>query len=478
MPPTIARIARNRPTLTPTERIQRRRLIFQDGLSLLSLILITTCIAVLTYYFFHSFDEHRSVLERRWFARGQAALASGKPADAVRDFRSALALSAANPNYEMALALALADSGHTDEAYAYFSSLHDASPGDGFLNLQLARLAVRRHNSARALAFYQAALNGLWYGQGTERRLQIRLELANYLLSLGRTNEAQGQLLAAEGNSLDKPTAILDIANLLVQAKDPADAWTAYRRVESHPGATPSQVLQALRGEADVAQSMGQYKRAAQALDRYMAKARQHPTIATPEERQFVRQERAHLQRMLQLIPFYALPPKQHAERVLAGAAIAHRRYISCSAQLQAEKANSETAADATGPAQSVPSGPDTTRENNADSSNSTKPHSKPSLFAKSLSRFGLSRKASPQAAVIVPAASSNDTANFSALGTQWDTELRHLQPANLAGNAPLEQTLTAWTNQAEILTAKLCGPPTGDNALLLQLAQTPDKSE
>lgn len=430
--PTIARIAHNRPTLTSTERIQRRRLIFQDGLSLLSLILITTCIAVLTYYFFHSFDEHRSELEKRWFARGQKALAAGQPAGAVQDFRSALALSAANPAYEMALAQALADSGHTDEAYAYFSSLHDAAPGDGFLNLQLARLAVRRRNPTRAVAFYQSALNGVWYGQGTERRLQIRLELANYLLSLGRTDEAQGQLLAAEGNSLDQPTAILDIANLLVGANDPSDAGTAYRRVETHPVATPSQVLQALRGEAAVAQSMGQYKRAAQALDRYTIKARQHPTAATPEEKQAVRQQRAHLQRMLQLIPFYALPPKQHSERVLLGAAIAHRRYASCVAKLQPGQTSSPGSAGA----------------------------------------------AASSATVVGSTTSSADSAALTALGTQWTQNLQSLEPANLAGNAPLEQTLISWTNQAEILTAKLCGPPTGDDALLLQLAQTPDKTE
>ncbi|MGC1784549.1 MAG: tetratricopeptide repeat protein [Acidobacteriaceae bacterium] len=435
--PTAARIAHSRPTLTPTERIQRRRLIFQDSLSLLGLILIATCIAVLTSFFSGSFQEHRRVLEKRWFARGQEALASGRPADAVQDFRSALALSAGNADYEMALAQALADSGHTEEAYTYFSSLHDAAPGDGFLNLQLARLAVRRHNPARAVAFYQAALNGLWYGEGTERRLQIRLELANYLLSRGRANEAQGQLLAAEGNSLDQPTAILDIANLLVQAADPSDAWTAYGRVESHPAATPSQVLQALQGEAEVAQSMGQYKRAAQALDRYIVKARQHPGAATPQEWQAVRQQRTRLQRMLQLIPFYALPPKQHSERVLLGAAIAHRRYASCLARLRPAEGSGSS------------------------DSNST-----------------TSGPAAASATAAAPAISSGDSAALTALGTQWTQELQSLQPANLAGNAPLEQTLMNWTNRAEILTAKLCGPPTGNDALLLQLAQTPDKTE
>jgi tetratricopeptide (TPR) repeat protein len=477
--PLPARATNNRPALNPTERILRRRLIFQDSLSIVTLIVISICIGVLTYFFFGSFQEHRSVLEKRWYARGQKALASGHPTEAVPAFRSALSLSAANPDYEMSLAEALAASGHTEEAYAYFSSLHDAKPGDGFLNLQLARLAVRQNNPARAIAFYQAALNGLWYGQGTARRFQIRLELSKYLMTLGKANEAQGQLLAAEGNSLDRPAAILEVANLLAQASDPSDAWTAYRRIEVHPGASTSQALQALEGEATVAQSMGQYKRAAQSLDRYVSKVRQHPSAATSEEKQAVRRQLACLQQMLQLIPFYALPPKQRYERLLRSAAIAHQRYVSCSVQLQTRKATSETGLNATGSALSVQnqSSPDATRQDDANLSNSNKSHSKLDLFAKSLSRFALSRKASPQPAVVAPAIGSNDSANFSALGAQWP-ELQHLKPANLAGNAPLEQTLGTWTSETELLTAKLCGPPSGNDALLLQLAQTPDKTE
>lgn len=468
----------SRPALSPAERLQRRRLIFQDSLSLMILVLISIAIGVVTFFFFGSFQQHRSVLEKRWYARGQEALANGHPAEAVPAFRSALTLSAANPSYEMSLAQALAASGHTQEAYAYFSSLRDAEPGDGFLNLQLARLEVRRDNAARAIAFYQAALNGLWYGEGTARRLQIRLELAKYLLTLGKPNEAQGQLLAAEGNSLDQPRAILDIANLLALAADPSDSWTAYRRVEKHPGATPNQVLQALEGEAKVATSMGQYKRATQSLDRYAAKARQNPTAATRDEKQSIQQQKLHLQQLLQLIPFYALPPRQRYERLLRSAAIAHRRYDSCLAQLQTEKATGETGVNATVSASSVQnqSSPDTTDKDDADSSNPNKSHSKLDLFAKSLSRFGLSRKTNRQP-VIAPPTGSDNSADFSALGARWP-ELQHLKPANLAGNAPLEQTLTNWTNEVEIVTAKLCGPPTGNDALLLQLAQTPDKTE
>jgi tetratricopeptide (TPR) repeat protein len=397
--------------LTPAERILRRRLIVQDSLALLSLTLIAICFAVLTYFFFHSFVEHRSVLQKRWFERGQVALSAGRPADAVEDFRSALSFSSSNTEYQMALAQALAASGRTEEAYAYFSALHDTEPGDGFLNLQLARLAVRRRNPQQAIEYYQDALNGLWHGQGTERRLQIRLELAQYLISLGRSTEVQGDLLAAEGNSLDNPSALFAIANLLRAAEDPIDALTAFQRVERHPNANPSQILQSLDAESQIAASMGQYKRATQALTRYVAKAHQYPTASTADQVQSVERQLDKYQRMLQLIPFYALPPKQRVERILLGADIAHRRYESCAAKLQLQDI------------------------------------------------------------------SSDDAAAFSMLGTRW-TQMGSLTPAAFAGNASLQQSVIAWTNQSEILAAKLCGPPTGDDALLLQLAQTPDKTE
>lgn len=415
-----ARHAQNRQPLTPLERNQRRRLILQDSLALLGLTGITICIAVLTYFFFHSFREHRRVLEKRWFARGQIALSSGRPQDAVQDFRSALSLSAANASYEMSLAEALAAAGRTEEAYTYFSTLHEAEPGDGFLNLQLARLEVRRRNASAAIDFYRSALNGAWRGQGTERRLQIRLELAKYLLSLGKFNDAQGELLTAEGNSLDNPSALLDIAELLKQAEDPSDAWTAYQRVERHSGANPLLALQSLLGEAQIATSMGQYKRAALALDRYTAKLRQHPTASGPEEKQEVSRQLARLQGMLQLIPFYGLPPKQRAERILHEAEIAHKRFVDCTAQFQS----------------------------------------------------ALTQSQSPP-----PAATASDVASLDNLGTQWQP-MGSLNVAALAGNADIQQRLLALTSQTELLTAKLCGAPSGDNALLLQLAKVPDKTE
>lgn len=405
------RTAESKLHLTPAERIQRRRLIVQDSLSLLSLVLITIGIGVLTYFFHHSFAEHRSVLEERWYERGQTAMAGGHPAEAVEDFRSALSFSSTNTAYQMSLAQALAASGRTEEAAAYFATLHNAEPGDGFLNLQLARLAVRRGNPQQAIEYYQDALNGLWRGQGTERRLQIRLELAQYFISLGRPLEAQGQLLASEGNSLDNPAALFQIANLLRQADDPTDALITYQRVVGHRSAAAAQVLASLDAESQIAASLGQYKRAAQALTRYMVKLHQHPSAGTAQQNQSVEQQLEKYQRMSQLIPFDSLPPRQHDARILHASDIAHQRYANCLKTLQSN-----------------------------DDPNATDP-------------------------------------DLLALGTEW-TQLGSPDLHALQGNVALRNRIANWTGQAEIATAEVCGQPTGDDALLLEIAQTPDKTE
>lgn len=397
--------------LTAAERNLRRRLIFQDTLALLSLSVILVLIAVLTFYFFRSFQQHRTVLEGRWFQRGQQAMATGDPIAAVQDFRSALSLSTANPTYELALAEALAAANRNQEAYAYFSSLHDAKPGDGYLNLQLARLAVKRGDSKQAIEDYRNALTGLWYGQGVEQRFQIRLELARYLMSLGNNIDAQGDLLAAEGNSLDNPTKLLEVADLLRQAGGLSDAWTIYRRVELYRGATPSQVLRATLAGAEVSEALGQYKRSAVALGNYDARVRLHPDAAGAQEKQSAAQQLDQMQQLLKLIPFSTLPPIHIAERIHMDANIAYRRYEKCSSQIQMANAT------------------------------------------------------------------PNDLLAFTQLGNQWK-QFGTVSNSRLANTPAMQQSLLTWSNQAEILTARLCGPPTGDDALLLQLARTPDKSE
>ena len=390
----------------PTQRSWRRRLILQDTLALLTLLGITAVLSVITYFFFSSFRKHRQVLETRWYERGQQAMRTGHAPDAIEDFRSALSLSSGNRTYELALAQALGASGRTDEAFAYFSTLRDAAPADGLLNLELARLAVRKHDSTQAISFYLDALNGDWLAEGIVHRRKARLELAQYLIFLHQPAQAQKQLLTAEGNALDDPAVMNQIAALLEQANFQTDALTAYKRARQHAAPNSREMLQALLGESHVAESLGRYETANQSLERYLAKVHQvrHPpeTAATAEA------ALDQLQRLSALDPLPSLPPQQRVRRLMLDAAIAHKRYTACLAPLQTVAQNASGVA---------------------------------------------------------------------SLPEQWQsyTKLRRIQFIN---NQHMQNSLESLIEQTEILSNQLCGSPTGDDALLLQLATTPNKTE
>ncbi|HUZ04835.1 MAG TPA: hypothetical protein VMU62_05720 [Acidobacteriaceae bacterium] len=399
--------------LDSTQRGQRRRLILQDTVALLSLLGITIVLFIITFFSFSSFRTHRQVLENRWFARGQQALASGNAPYAVEAFRSALTLSSGNRTYEIALARALAASGRTDEAFAYYSTLRDATPGDGLLNLQLARLSVKKNEPAQAIAFYRNALNGDWKTEGVARRRVARLELAQYLLSQHQPLQAQEELLTAGGNALENPPVMNRIAGLLEQSNDLPDALTAYQRAQKYAKSNSPEMLQALLGENRVAESLGDYHAAAVALERYLARA--HPAHRPAPEVSVAEASLDRLQRMEALNPLPSLPPRERAKRLLANGSIAHKRFTACMAQTH----------------------------NQAQMSNQN----------------------------------PNDLAAFATLAPRWQS-FSTLRLWKVSNNQQLQDSLASLINQTEILTHRACGAPAGDDALLLQLAVVPNRTE
>jgi hypothetical protein len=62
----------------------------------------------------------------------------------------------------------------------------------------------------------------------------------------------------------------------------------------------------------------------------------------------------------------------------------------------------------------------------------------------------------------------SND---LQSLDATWKSSTGKIDRDALAGDANQQQALTDWVYSTEQTTAKLCGAPTGDDALLLQLA-------
>jgi tetratricopeptide (TPR) repeat protein len=313
------------PVLTPEERLARRRLILRDALSLFTLFVITAVIFTLTWMLYRSFENHREELGHRWKARGELALREGRPKDAIEPLRSALAY-IPDRSTEIDLATAYAESGKTTEAAAYFNTLWESAPGDGTINLQLARLAARQGNEALAVSHYEGALDGTWQGNGYDVRRQVRLELAGYLLSRGKVNQARTQLMIAAGNAPDDPAIKIQIAEMMEQAKDLQSALGIYRSVAARRP-TP---LEALEGAGRDAFGLGMYRVAAEYLNRTV----DNPLFANRDDagKAAVHNMLDMANRILVLYPAFDLPGRVRAQRILALRNIARKRMTACTA--------------------------------------------------------------------------------------------------------------------------------------------------
>jgi tetratricopeptide (TPR) repeat protein len=223
-----------RTALTPEERIEKRHLIVRDALALLSLFGMMVPLFAATLLLFRSFVLHRAELAERRLARGEKAPAGGHPDDAIDALHSALAYDPSRRTTEIELAQALGAAGRTEEALAYFNTLLETEPGNGRINLELARLAARQGNQASEKQHYQFALDGTWQGDGYVRRREVRLELARYLLQTHDAYTARKELLIAAGNAPNDPAVKLEIGGLMEQAHDPANALMVYRSMMVH----------------------------------------------------------------------------------------------------------------------------------------------------------------------------------------------------------------------------------------------------
>ncbi len=116
------------------------------------------------------YRAQRDALGTRWFNRGVADLAARRYDRAVVEFRTALLYSRDNYTYQLNLAEALVGQGRINEAYAYLINLWDREPENGYVNLELARIAAQKRAIDQALRYYHNAIYAAWPGdQETER---------------------------------------------------------------------------------------------------------------------------------------------------------------------------------------------------------------------------------------------------------------------------------------------------------------------
>ena len=217
--------------------------------ALLVLLFITTGIVVGRY--------HR--LERRlaedWYSQGDQALSAGQGPVALVDFRNALAYSRENPLFQLRLAQALAATGRVPEASVYLASLRERDPGNGPVNLELARLAAARHDVADAVQYYHNAVYCEWEGDPVVQRRAVRLELIHFLLLSDQRAAARAELLAVAGNLPPDAPLQIQVGKLLIDAGGSGDALNLFRlAISENPRSAP-----ALAGAGECYYRTGQY---------------------------------------------------------------------------------------------------------------------------------------------------------------------------------------------------------------------------
>lgn len=361
------------------------------------LTLSTVALYALTSFLFRSFSARQSQLAKQFAASGQQALNRGDAERAVSDFRSSLSYAPDDTTNRLLLAESLALSKHFEQARSYFLGLLDAQPADGFLNLQLARLARERKDSRGAIDYYRAAAVGNWSGDSLRERYTVQLELADYLLQLNDLPSARAELLIATADAPVDADVYTMLGEKFQQAKDPTDALNLYRKAIK---ANPSNAEAPYRA-GRVAYQMGNFSQAAALL----SMARRHSAEAKASE-QNVREidDLLHSARRIQELSLSSdVGPQDRIEHLLRALPIAKQRFDSCVAQSTGAPLPSD----------------------------------------------------------------------MQALQGGWnDADKLRFTRSSLQDQAE-QENLTKLIFQTEEVTSRLCGAPSGDDALLLQLANS-----
>ncbi|HEV2576968.1 MAG TPA: tetratricopeptide repeat protein [Acidobacteriaceae bacterium] len=361
------------------------------------LILSTVALYALTSFLFRSFAARQAQLAKQFAASGQEALSRGDAERAVNDLRTSLSYAPDDMTNRLLLAESLARSNHPEQARSYFLGLLDAQPADGFLNLQLARLARERKDSHAAIDYYRAAAVGNWSGDSLRERYSVQFELAEYLIELNDLPSARAELLIATADAPAEGDVYTTLGKKFEQAKDPTDALNLYSKAIKANPADAEAPYRAGR----VAYQMGDFSQAAELLS--VARRRTAEAKTGEENVREIDDLLQSAKRIQELTLSADLSPQDYIEHLLRALPVAKQRFDSCVAQFNGSPLSSD----------------------------------------------------------------------MQMLQSGWsDVDKISLRRSSLQ-DATEQQNLTKLIFQTEQITSKFCGGPSGDDALLLQLANS-----
>lgn len=255
-----------------------------------------------------------------WVSSGDEALRSGSPAEAIEAYRTALTFARENRPLLLSLARALRMAGRDAEARAYLLTLWNDQPGNGPINLELARLAATRGDVPTALRYYHGAVEGAWAERAEEQRRTARLELTRFLVAARALPQARVEVMALEQDLPADLERRREIARLMLASGLQPEALTLYEAILSEAPAD----VEALTTAGVIAFEEGTYATAV----RYLTRA---VTAGPPS--QSVRDMLETARAVQALDPFgRRLPLRERARRTSRVLDIALQRLAACPA--------------------------------------------------------------------------------------------------------------------------------------------------
>jgi CIC family chloride channel protein len=176
-------------------------------------------------YYYRSERQARAL---RQFQQGAVLEESGRYEEAIGKFRSAVSIFH-DSEHRLALARALTEAGHLEEAEVAFDTVLRVQPNSGPANLGMARVAAKRDHLQQAVSDYHRAIYGAWDAASSAGRIAARQELIGVLNRLDEHEQARAELMAWKTDAPSDPRPYAGLGEANLAAGDFAAAQSAFR---------------------------------------------------------------------------------------------------------------------------------------------------------------------------------------------------------------------------------------------------------